>query len=228
MKLRGIIFDFDGVIANTEPLHLRSYQDVLASTSLRLTDEDYYAHYLGYDDVGVFSNIGNNQGQPLNEDEIKHLLEEKSKRFDALMHRSEVLFPDATTCIEELANSVPLGIASGALHQEIETILTSKNLRRHFEVIVAADDVTHSKPAPDTYQRAVELLHGNHPGVEPSAYVAVEDSVWGITAAHAAGLQCIAVTHSYPTETLVSAEIIVNGLSDLKPTVFEQLGRPLN
>lgn len=222
--LRGVVFDFDGVIADTEPLHLGAYQDVLAATSMVLDAKTYYDRYLGYDDVGVFQALSRDQGVSLEEEMLQRLIAAKGRRFEARVRGDDVLFPDAAACIERLARDVPLAIASGALHHEIEAILTSTKLRQHFGVIVAADDVPRSKPAPDSYERAVSLLSGQdsatdrHPG-----YVAIEDSLWGIQAAHAAGLKCVAVTNSYPAETLATADLVVAGLGDLQLPRLEQL-----
>ena len=228
MPLLGIVFDFDGVIANTEPLHLRAYQEVLTGTTLTLDQETYYARYLGYDDVGVFTALGSDQGVSLEADQIRRLVETKAVRFASLLEGDHVLFPGAADCIERLASVAPLGIASGALHGEIEDLLSSTKLRGYFQTIVAADDVERSKPAPDSYRRAVELLVGDRDVVAPAHFVAIEDSQWGIQAAQAAGLACVAVTHSYPSQALSTADIVVSNLGDVRPALLEQLCPPLD
>ena len=223
MPLRGIVFDFDGVIADTEPSHLAAFQDVLAGSGLKLSAGDYYDRYLGYDDAGALRAIGRDQGRPFDDGEVSRLVAAKARRFDARVRDGNVLFPGAAACIERLAAVAPLGIASGALHAEIETILTAAKLRDRFEVIVAADDVLRSKPAPDTYQRAVELLGAAGTGAGPSTCVAIEDSVWGITAAHDAGLPCVALTHSYPAAALAAADAVVGSLDELQPALLRRL-----
>ena len=223
MPLRGVVFDFDGVIADTEPLHLGAYQDVLTDTALSLDAKDYYERYLGYDDMGVFTALSRDQGVALDARDVRRLVQAKGRRFKDRVRGANVLFPDAAACIEQLAAHVPLGIASGALHDEIEAILTTTRLWQHFKVIVAADDVPQSKPAPDSYQRAVRLLGGRGTSPDPSGYVAVEDSVWGIRAARAAGLRCVALTSSYPAEALASADLVLSGLGELELSQLEQL-----
>ena len=224
MPLLGVIFDFDGVIANTEPLHLKAYQDVLVGGPLSLGTDIYYSRYLGYDDVGVFSALGKDQGIELQQGELKRLVEIKGQRFAELLGADEVLFSGAKQCIERLAAEVPLAIASGALHHEIDSILARTNLRRHFMDIVAADDVSRPKPAPDAFVRAVELLNaGLGRTAPPSCFVAIEDSQWGIRAAHAAGVPCVAVTHTYPAEALHAAERVVSTLSQVKRHLLDEL-----
>ena len=118
---------------------------------------------------------------------------------------------------------MPLGIASGALHEEIELILETSGLRRCFSAIVAADDVHKSKPAPDTYIKAVQLLDRNHSSGNSSEYIAIEDSQWGIAAAHSAGLKCIAITNSYPASVLASAELVIKELSEITISVLNNI-----
>ncbi|MYI75309.1 MAG: HAD family phosphatase [Acidobacteria bacterium] len=234
MPLRGIVFDFDGVIADTEPSHLAAFQDVLAGTGLALGARDYYDRYMGYDDVGTLQALGRDQGRPLDDREIRRLVAAKARRFEARLRGGNVLFPGAAACIGRLAAVAPLGIASGALRAEIEAILTAASLRDRFAAIVGADDVPRSKPAPDTYQRAVALLGAAGTGADPSTCVAIEDTVWGIEAAHAAGLPCVALTHSYPAAALAAADAVLGGLDELQPAVLQRLcggldaaGRPV-
>ena len=223
MLLRGVIFDFDGVIADTEPLHLRAYQDTLADTPVSLAKEAYYSRYLGYDDVGVFTALASDQGFALDRAQLRRWIEEKGTRFDALVGQEPPLFPGAAACIQQLAAVAPLGIASGALHKEIETILSLANLRHYFTAIVAADDVARAKPTPDAYLRAVELIGGVEDRQAARTFVAIEDSRWGVEAAQAAGLVCVAVTHSYPADDLAAAELIVTDLADVRPNRLDRL-----
>ncbi len=214
--LLGVVFDFDGVIADTERLHLQAYQDILSDHGMTLSTEDYEARYLGFDDVGVFTTVAADQGFTLAPGELERMIAAKGRRYTELVDTGDVVFPEAPACIERLAGNLILGIASGALHQEIESILTGAALREHFAAIVAADDVEHAKPAPDGYARAVELLSarlGRAPS--PGGFIAVEDSRWGIEAAVAAGLPCIGVTTTYTAEELPGAAAIVSGLADI-------------
>ena len=215
--LLGVVFDFDGVIADTERLHLQAYQDVLRQRGMTLSRDEYEARYLGFDDVGVFTTVAADRGFTLGPGDLDRLIEAKGRRYEALVGAGDVVFPDAPACIERLAaGNLLLGIASGALHREIEDVLNGAGLRRHFAAIVAADDVEHGKPAPDGYARAVELLSaavGRPPS--PSGFVALEDSRWGIEAAVAAGLPCVGVTTTYEAGALTGATAIVARLAEV-------------
>lgn len=224
MPLLGVIFDFDGVLADTEPLHLRAYQDVLAGGQMSIDRTTYYERYLGFDDVGVFAAAAADNGVSVSPTDLEGLIESKGQRFLELLGTEDVLFPGARACVERLSNDLALGVASGALHSEINLILTRADLRRHFICIVAADDVQRPKPAPDSYTRAIELLgDGLGQQVSPSSVVAVEDSRWGIEAAEAAGLTCLAVTHTYPAEQLSRATRILPDLSGVDRALLEEL-----
>ena len=223
MPLSGVVFDFDGVIADTERLHLQAYQQVLAPRSMSLAPATYYDRYLGFDDVGVFKALAADAGLELDQRELARLLDEKGRRFDALLEGETVLYADAPDCIRELSSMVPLGIASGALRDEIDRILSAAHLRQHFQVVVGADDVAKSKPAPDTYRRAVVLLSPDAGGPSWRSFVAIEDSRWGLESAHAAGLKTIGITNNYPASELTGADVIVDGLSAIDRPLLDRL-----
>ncbi len=223
MPLNGIVFDFDGVIADTERLHLKAYQQVLSARSLSLDPATYYDRYLGYDDVGVFKAIATDSAIDLDDRELARLVDEKGRRFDALLDGEAVLYADAADCIRELSSMVPLGIASGALRAEIDSILSAAQLRQHFHVVVGADDVAHSKPAPDSYQRAVRLLNPDVAVPSWHSFVAIEDSRWGLESACAAGLKTIGITNTYPATELTSADVIIDSLSAIDRSMLDRL-----
>ena len=228
MKLLGVIFDFDGVIADTEPIHLRAFQDALAGGPMALSDEEYWERYLGLDDAGLFAALARDRNVPLGPEAAARLAAAKANCFAERVAATDVVYPAARRRIEQLsADGIALAVASGALHDEIEAILTRAGLLRHFVGIVAADDVAASKPAPDTYLRAVELLCDalDRP-VSPAGFVAVEDSRWGIESANAAGLPCAGVTTSYTADELTGAAAVVESLDELdRATLTALLGR---
>ena len=223
MPLAGVVFDFDGVIADTESLHLRAYQDTLINTPLSLSQASYYEKHLGFDDVGVFTALAQDSGVILGDSQITQLVSDKGRRFEALLGTDQVLFPGSADCIRRLEGAVRLGIASGALHHEIESILVSAALRDLFTVIVAADDVDRPKPAPDAYLRAVSALGVTTGTSSADSYVAVEDSPWGLESAHAAGLKTIGITNSYPKTSLTNADVVVENLDAVDVPLLEQL-----
>ena len=219
MPLAGVIFDFDGVLADSEPLHLRAYQEVLAPRGIELAATDYYDRYLGFDDLGVFRAVALDQGWELGEETLAELIRVKGERFDMLVGQGDTLFAGAADCVRRVAAEVPVAIASGALGSEIEALLSTTGLRQHFKAIVASGDTPRSKPAPDPYQRAVELLRpfAAAAGHEPAGcFVAIEDSKWGIESALGAGLRCIGVAQTYPANELRAAHVVVSTIGDVE------------
>jgi beta-phosphoglucomutase-like phosphatase (HAD superfamily) len=216
MSLRAIVFDFDGVIANSEPLHLRAFQDVLAEESVTLSRSDYYARYLGYDDAGVFRLIGAEHGSGWTPEHIGALIARKATRMEALEQDGSILFPGAADAIRRAAAAVPIAIASGALGVEIRRVLDREQLTGLFSAIVSAGDTHASKPAPDPYLRAVALLSASrHTPVVPGDCVAIEDSIWGLESARAAGLRTVGVAHTYPASSLSPADLVIASIGEL-------------
>jgi HAD superfamily hydrolase (TIGR01509 family) len=222
--IRAVVFDFDGVIANTEPLHFRALRDVLAQEAVALTEADYYGRYLGYDDVGAFGAIAADRGVQWDPGHVAGLVARKSARLEALEGAASVLFPGAAAAIRRMAEECPLAIASGALRAEIMHVLNREGLAGFFPVVVAAEDTPTSKPAPEPYLRAVErMAAATGVALAPSDCVAIEDSRWGLESARSAGLWTVGITHTYPADTLTyAAEAVILHLDQL---TWELLGK---
>lgn len=223
--LHAIVLDFDGVIADSERLHMRAFQAALDGTTVTLTDAAYYADYLGFDDHGVFRHLFRDQGQALDDRALDRLVAAKGHRFEALAAAGEMVFPGAAAFIRTFAGLVPMAIASGAQTHEIVDVLDRAGLRDRFVTVVGADQTPASKPAPDPYLEAFARLQ-RHAGraLDPRRTVAVEDSRWGLESATAAGLRTIAVTTSYSADALAPhAELVVAGLQALDLSTLERL-----
>jgi HAD superfamily hydrolase (TIGR01509 family) len=186
---------------------------VLQGDGIDLGKEEYYARYLGYDDVGLFQALVRDRRLPVTARTIDHWILAKADIVEHLLSSDSVLFPGAIDCVLRCAAQVPLAIASGALAPEIELVLHHAGLRSAFQAIASASDGVPGKPAPDLYELAMAKA-GFRDGTEMSelSCVAIEDSHWGIAAAHAAGLKCIAVTHTYAGSELTSADAVVDHL----------------
>jgi beta-phosphoglucomutase len=210
MSIAAIVFDFDGVLADSEPLHLRTYQEILEPHGIHLDQATYCARYLGFDDEGALQQIAADYKLLLGDEELELLIAEKARRFEKLVSGGNVLYPAAVPCVRRLGAAWPLGIASGALRAEIQLMLRGAGLLDAFAFIVSAGDTEATKPAPDPYLRAAELH-----GVPPAACVAVEDSHWGLQSARTAGMRTIAVTHTYPRDSLQAADAIVDSLDEV-------------
>lgn len=212
----AIVFDFDGVLADTEHVHLAAFQDVLAARGWRLDEDAYFNRYLGFDDRDLIGEFARDRGVALPFDEIAALVESKGRRYAERLGAGGALFPQAASSIARLGARYPLAVASGSLRHEIIAILDTAGLTPAFRTIVGADEVARSKPAPDLYAEAVRRL-----GVTPGRAVAVEDSRWGIESARAAGLRIIGITTSYPAAALTGTHAIIDSLDELTDSLIE-------
>ncbi len=225
--LQAIVFDFDGVIADSERLHLRAFQDVLADHKVTLSARDYYERYLGFDDEGVFRTLAGEHAWPMNEAALHGLLEKKALRYRQLTVSEDLLYPGAARFIRKAAKSVPIAVASGALTREIEDVLDRAGIRACFSAIVGADQTSRSKPAPDPYVEALARLAGvSGDPLQARRSVAIEDSHWGLESAKAAGLRCVAVTTTYGERELAgAAELTFSSLEVMDLDALDALCR---
>jgi beta-phosphoglucomutase-like phosphatase (HAD superfamily) len=221
--LRAIVFDFDGVIANSEPLHYRAFQDVLSAAGVEFAERDYYGRYLGYDDVGVFKAVAADCQLQWDRARIADLVSRKAERIAVLERDVSILFPGAAAAVRRAAAAVPIAIASGALGAEIHKVLDREGLTSLFVAVVSAEDTPVSKPAPDPYLRASLLLaDAMSAPLAPADIVAIEDSPWGLQSAKAAGLRTVAVAHTYPASAL-EADLVITSIADLDISRLGQL-----
>jgi beta-phosphoglucomutase len=225
--LRAIIFDFDGVIVDTERLHFQALKHILEGENIPLSWEEYTQTYLAMDDKNCLRTAFTQHGRPLTPESVEGLIERKTHYFFSAMPDAISLFPGVEAFVRQGAQRYPLAIASGALRAEIEFILGKVGLREFFPVLVAADDVVMGKPHPEAYITALARLNrmiSSRP-VRPSECLVIEDSRHGVAAATAAGMRCLAVSNSYPPEALTAAHRVVKSLEQLDLAQIEDLFR---
>ena len=212
MPLRAVVFDFDGVLVDSEPLHFRALRGGLQSEGIAIDEDEYYARYAAYDDRTAIRLALEQHGTPYDAERVGRTAKRKSELFDELLPGIP-FFPGARELVRDLARELPLAIASGALRSEIERILAAGGLRECFRAVVGAEDVERTTPDPLPYASAVALLARESSGLRPEDCVAFEDTMAGIASARAAGLKVIGVSHTYPAEKLGAAHRVAPGLS---------------
>jgi beta-phosphoglucomutase len=224
--LKAIIFDFDGVLADSEPIHYQAFQEVLIPLGLGHSYERYLEHFIGFDDRDAFREAFREASRCLDQANLAVLIQAKSIAFRDIVAKGIRPFPGAVSLVQDLVrHHVPLAIASGALREDIRLILDALHLETAFPIIVAADDVQRSKPDPETYHLVLARLrerYGNHDFGGHNCVV-IEDTTAGIQAAKAAGLCCIAVAHTAPASSLTTADHIVASLEQLSFQVLDGL-----
>ena len=216
--MTAVVFDFDGVLADTEGLHLRAFQEAFAARGWALDPVAYADRYLGYDDRTLIVEFAADEGFSIDAGEVGRVMREKADIFDRLRAAASVVYPSAPACVRTLAARFPLAIVSGSLREEIVSILDGASLLSEFRSIVSAEDVTRSKPAPDGYLRAATLL-----GVDPGRCVVIEDSRWGLDAARSAGMKTIGLTTTTTASALSAADRIIASLDELSPALIDDL-----
>lgn len=219
--LRAVIFDFNGVLVDDEPLHFRLFQRVLEEEGLTLSEVDYYADYLGFDDRGCFTEVLRRAGREVSPPGLMRLIARKAAYYREEIRRSGYpFFPGAVDLVRACAErDWMLAVVSGALRDEVEGALDQEGLSRHFKLLITAEDVERTKPDPEGYRKALEGLNARPPLPErllhPHEVAAVEDSPAGLEAAAGAGLLTVAVAHTYETGRLTGADAVVERVAQL-------------
>jgi HAD superfamily hydrolase (TIGR01509 family) len=226
IMLRAVIFDFNGIIVDDEPIHFELFQKVLGEEGIALTEEAYYGGYLGFDDRGAFSAGYRDNNRQLSDAKLVELIDRKAVYYQEAIRNHVAIFPGVKNLIHSLAGELPLAVASGALRQEIETILTTAGLLDYFRVIISAEDVSQGKPEPEIFLKALAKLNGAaEPGnlLKPDECVVIEDSREGIKGARRAGMKCLAVTNSHRASLLSEANAVVKSLEAIDLGFLQRL-----
>jgi len=224
-RLDALIFDFDGVVVDSEPVHLRAFQRVLRGAGVEMTHDDYYGKYLGFDDHDCLAAAAADDRKRLTEAQIAEMIAAKTQLVQQAFRESIRALPGAAELIARAAGTgLPLAICSGALREEIELAARTVGVRRHFRAIVTAEDVRRGKPDPEGYSLALERLgRAVERGLDPSRTVVVEDAPAGIRAAKALGMKVLAVTNSYSADQLAEADRVVDSLEGVTAADLEAM-----
>jgi len=223
--LSAVIFDFNGIIVDDEPIHFKLFQKVFREEGITLTEKVYYERYLGFDDRGAFTAGFRENKQPLDDAKLQQLIDRKADYYQDMIRNHVSIFPGVRSLVSALAEKLPLAVASGALRTEIETILETSGLLHHFKVIVSAQDVKRGKPEPEIFLKALAELNAGESAhsIEAANCVVIEDSKEGVRGARHAGMKCLAVTNSYPAELLREANLVVKSLEEVTLPVLQKL-----
>lgn len=217
IQAEAVIFDFDGVIVDTEPLHYAAFQRVLEPLGMHFTWPEYVETYIGFDDRDAFKHAFFLKGTALSQEELYRLIEQKAAFFEEVIGSGVSAYPGVLDLLFRLhTQKLPLALCSGALRSDIDPILAMLGISDYFDVIVTTDDVAASKPDPECYQLAFQRLQAAHQnGLSKGKTIAIEDTPAGISSAISAGLVVCAVTNSYPAARLGQATFITDSLSSL-------------
>lgn len=220
--LRAVLFDFNGVLVDDEPVHFELLSRVLAEEGVELTRKHYYHRFLGLDDRACFDQALSEAGQATSAAGTARLVARKASYYHERMRRDGYpFFAGAPGLVQRLAAAgLPLGVVSGALREEVEGALAQAGIGRLFKVLVTAEDTREGKPDPEGYRAAIEALNTEPPlpdrMIHPHEVLAIEDSSAGLAAATGAGLSTLAVAHTYPASVLADADLVVERIGEIE------------
>ncbi len=218
--LNAVLFDFDGIIVDSEPMHYRAFQSVLDPLKKGFSWEDYCETYIGFDDRDAFKEAFKVHNEKLSTRDVKRLIAEKAKVFQQLIHDGKATpLPGAIDLIKSIPRKLPIALCSGALLEDILPIIERLEIASAFSVIVTAEDTKKSKPDPAPYKLALEKLGMD----DASTAIAIEDTPAGIISAKGAGLKVLAVTNSYDHEYLFEADAITDSLENISRLSLEDM-----
>lgn len=223
--LKAVLFDCDGVIADSEHLHFSLFQKVLREIGVPLTQADYLEKYLAMDDKGCFRAVVAAHGRSLSDPELSALIEKKTALYKKTATENLVILPGVVEFVMAVSQKFPLAMASGALRDEVKLMINAAGIAHYFDAVISAEDVVRGKPAPDAYLKALEEINRKYPDrrIQPSECLVVEDSKHGLLSARAAGMKCVAVTTSYSVEELSAADRVVPVLTAVRVKDLESL-----
>jgi HAD superfamily hydrolase (TIGR01509 family) len=217
--LRAIIFDFDGVLLDTEPAIMKVTQQVAALEGWMLSEADYYRELLPLDDRAMLERFGQLFGRPLAPARREELLAWKARAYREVIKDGLPPMPGAVEFVRQAIVRFPLAIASGSLRAEVEHLLEKAGLRHYFTVLVTASECERSKPHPQIYLATLEALKrlpqlAGQP-LHAAECLAIEDAPGGVEAAHAAGMKCLALTCSCPATELAHADWVCRSFAEV-------------
>jgi len=204
--LRAIIFDFDGIIVDTEPTIYRVFLELAAKEGFTLSQEEYFRDYLALHDRGVLNLLFRRNGGKLTDARLEELLEWKNKRYMEVIQDGLPPLPGALDFIEQVSRDYPLAIATGSIRSEVSHLLGKIGLTKKFPVLVSADDFGPSKPDPACFLLTLEQLRRqpifSQDTLQATECLVIEDSPAGVAGAGAAGMRSLGLAHSVPLEAL--------------------------
>ena len=217
--LGAVIFDFDGVVADSELLHFKAVNKAFDLYGLSVSKEEHWEKYLGYTDYENVRAVNRDYRMGWDEATVQELVRHKTRIFDAVAVAEAVIIDGVLSFVDMLRqNGVPIAVCSGATRNDIDLMLEGTSLASRFDPVVTADDVKKGKPDPEGFQLVLRRLNERGKERIPAGEcVVIEDSHWGLEAAAGAGMHTIGVTNTYDGEHLGPyAEMVVKRLDEIR------------
>ncbi len=212
---RAVLWDMDGVVADTATLHFRAWQAAFAERGVRFTKEDFQRTF-GQRNDNIIRSV---MGEDVPDKEMQAISGEKEEKFRTEARRHVAAFPGVLPLMQALRErGFRMAVASSAPVENLRLLIEKLDIGRYLDAVVTAEDVARGKPDPQIFLLAAERL-----GVPPQDCVVIEDAVAGVAAAKRAGTRCIAVTNTHPREHLKEADLVVESLEQVSADRIERL-----
>ena len=208
----AILFDFDGVLVDTEMLHATAWNKTLQPHQLSFTESEWRKNYIGRKDRDFLRELEKAHQHSLSEVQTQHAIAEKIKTYLALIHERVPVYPHVDATLAKLFLTHRLSLVTGSNLPEVEHIFALRDWGKYFHPVITARDVKFGKPDHEGYLKAVAALK-----LTPKDCVVVEDSPRGVQAAKNAGIYCIGVTNNYQVQDLPGADVCISSLAELLP-----------
>ena len=215
MAWKAIIFDFNGLIVDDEPIHYECFRRVLEEEEISLSESDYWEKYLGFDDKGLIEAVFERDQKKIGPKKLKTLIEKKASLYLPIIRQKLKFFPEVLSFVRKAKKGRHLAIVSGALRSEIDFALAEGKVADLFDVIISADDTKRGKPDPEGFLLALAKLKSLDGKIRPKNCLVLEDSQAGIQAARAVGMVVAALTHTYEADQLKEADFVVKAFSEI-------------
>jgi beta-phosphoglucomutase len=216
-ELEAVIWDMDGVLADTASYHFLAWRETFARRGINFTEADFMRGF-GIRNDAIIRNI---LGEKTTNAEIATIAQEKEATFRHLIGQDIKPLPGVLELLSQLhEKGIRMAIASSTVIENIRLIVGSLGIGKYFQAIITGHDVTKGKPSPQVFLVAAQRL-----GAEPKNCVVFEDAVAGVKAAKSAGMHCVAITSSHPREKLAEADLIVDSLAEVSVKDLEELVR---
>jgi len=230
--LKAILFDFDGVILDSEEYHYEAFRRVFEEEGVSLARETYYQNCLGFNDVECFRWGLKGTAKIDEAGGIDRLTERKSVYFEELLRNQMRFFPGVCEFIRAAGEKYPLAVTSMARRGEIEIALREADLADLFCLIVSGEDVEKTKPDREAYEKTLHLLNAHlsltetEREIRPEQCLVVEDSSAGIQSAKAAGMNVLGLAQTEAAARLKAANRVLPSLEGVSLEDVEALFNP--
>jgi len=218
----AVLFDFNGVLVDDEPVHFEAAKRALAERGFDLTEDEYFGALFGLSDDLFFAEFLRRHNITNKELEAG-LVAQKEVLYSGFIAGVDIMFPKVRELVAALEGRAIMGIVSAAPKDEIAVILEEHELLEPFSFIVSSDEITYHKPAPEPYELALRRIESICAELPRSRVVAIEDSPAGIRSAKAAGIKVIAVAHYLGRSELKQADLVIDHISKASPEIIESL-----